>query len=79
MVAQTSYYKKYKQQISCKLDKIISQNDYIIQLLEQVVDDAQLVTELQSKFNTSQQCIRQLEYENFFLTKNENKNGKSNS
>lgn len=75
----TTSYKKYKQQISCKLDKIISQNDYIIQLLEQVVDDAQLVTELQSRFNTSQQCIRQLEYENYFLTKNENKNGKSNS
>lgn len=56
---------------SAKLDKIIEQNAYIIKLLENIVDDANLVSQLQRQVAKSKDIIRQLEYEKWF---NENKN-----
>lgn len=56
---------------SAKLDKIIEQNAYIIKLLENIVDDATLVSQLQRQVAKSRDTIRQLEYEKWF---NENKN-----
>ena len=59
---------------SAKLDKIIEQNAYIIKLLENIVDDATLVSQLQRQVAKSRDIIRQLEYEKWF---NENKNKKA--
>ena len=59
---------------SAKLDKIIEQNAYIIKLLENIVDDANLVSQLQKQVAKSSDIIRQLEYEKWF---NENKNKKT--
>lgn len=59
-------YKKYKLQLSCKLDKIIQQNGYIITLLESIVDNAQLVTDLQRRLNETNKTLREIEYENWF-------------
>lgn len=63
MVEQTSYYKKY---MLCRLDKIIQQNGYIITLLESVVDNAQLVTDLRRRLNATNKALREIEYENWF-------------
>ena len=49
-----------------KLDKIIEQNNYMIQLLEHVVDNAELVSQLQAKLKKSKDTIRELEYEQWF-------------
>ena len=54
---------------SKKLDKIISQNEYIIKLLEQVADDAYLVSQLQEAMRKKQKLIRELEYEQWFEQK----------
>lgn len=49
-----------------KLNKIIEQNSYMIQLLETMVDDAILVKELQFRIKKANQTIRELEYEKWF-------------
>ena len=59
-------YKKYKMQMSFKLDKIIQQNGYIITLLESIVDNAQLVTDLQRRLNETNKTLREIEYDNWF-------------
>lgn len=59
-------YKKYKIQQACKLDKIIQQNVYIITLLESVVDNAQLATDLQRRLNETNKTLRDIEYDNWF-------------
>jgi hypothetical protein len=59
-------YKKYKMQMSYKLDKIIQQNGYIITLLESVVDNSQLATDLQRRLNATNKALREIEYENWF-------------
>lgn len=51
---------------SKKLDKIIEQNEYIIKLLEAVVDDAHLVSQLQEALKKNKSLIRELEYEQYF-------------
>lgn len=51
---------------SKKLDKIILQNEYIIKLLESVVDDANLVSQLQESIRKKEKLIRELEYEKWF-------------
>lgn len=68
----TGEYKKYKQSLACKLDKIIQQNGYIIALLESVVDNAQLVTDLQRRLASTNKALRELEYENWFKENTEN-------
>ncbi|MBQ5478074.1 MAG: hypothetical protein IIT64_09795 [Bacteroidaceae bacterium] len=59
---------------SAKLDKIIEQNAYIIKLLENIIDDATLVSQLQRQVAKNRDIIRQLEYEKWF---NENNNKKT--
>lgn len=54
---------------SAKLHKIIEQNAYIIKLLENIVDDANLVSQLQRQVAKSRDIIRQLEYEKWFNEK----------
>jgi hypothetical protein len=49
-----------------KLDKIIEQNAYIIGLLEAVVDDAHLVSQLQEALKKNKRLLREIEYEQWF-------------
>lgn len=70
---------KYKISFVCRLDKIIQQNNYIITLLEAAIDDANLVSSLQAKLQSTNSMMRQLEYENYFLKKERNGNGKSDT
>lgn len=65
-MAEGEGYRKYKQKQSCKLDKIIQQNGYIITLLESVVDNSQLATDLQRRLNDTNKTLREIEYENWF-------------
>ena len=55
-----------KNEISEKLDKIIEQNNYIIQMLERIYDDKQGIADLQMKFEKSQKTIRELNNEMWF-------------
>ena len=64
---------KYKKSLACKLDKIISQNDYLIQLVENIIDNEQLVTDLQRRLTATTKALREMEYENWF--KENKKNG----
>lgn len=49
-----------------KLNKIIEQGNYMIELLEHIVDNAELVSQLQDRIKKTQQAIRELEYEKWF-------------
>ena len=64
---------------SAKLDKIILQNEYIIKLLEQVVDDAYLVSQLQESMRKKEKIIRELEYEKWFENNKKKSDGKRKS
>jgi hypothetical protein len=55
--------------IMCSLKKIEQQNNYMIQLLEAMSDDALLVAELQNRIKKTNQTIRELEYEQWFEQK----------
>lgn len=50
----------------CSLKKIEQQNNYMIQLLEAMSDDALLVAELQNRIKKTNQTIRELEYQQWF-------------
>ena len=54
--------------INTKLDKIIRQNTYIINMLETMHDDAQGLTDLQQRHKEAIEKIRNMEYEKFFET-----------
>ena len=53
---------KKEEIINQKLCKIIEQNNYIIQILEKMVDDKQCLVDLQQRFQKAQNTIRELEY-----------------
>lgn len=61
---------------SQKLDKIIEQNIYMISLLERIVDNAELVSQLQAKLRKSNKTIRELEYQQWFKEQQNNKTTK---
>ena len=52
--------------INTKLDKIIRQNTYIINMLETMHDDAQGLADLQQRHKKAIEQIRNMEYEKFF-------------
>lgn len=54
--------------INTKLDKIIQQNTYIINMLETMHDDAQGLADLQQRHKKAIEQIRNMEYEKFFET-----------
>lgn len=54
--------------INTKLDKIIQQNTYIINMLETMHDDAQGLADLQQRHKEAIEQIRNMEYEKFFET-----------
>lgn len=54
-----------------KLNKIIEQGNYMIALLEHIVDNAELVSQLQTKIRQTNKAMRELEYQQWF-----EKNGK---
>jgi hypothetical protein len=54
--------------INTKLDKIIQQNTYIINMLEMMHDDAQELADLQQRHKKTIEQIRNMEYEKFFET-----------
>lgn len=58
--------------IMCSLKKIEQQNNYMIQLLEAMSDDALLVAELQNRIKKTNQTIRELEYQQWFENNKKN-------
>lgn len=60
--------------INTKLDKIIQQNTYIIEMLETMHDDALGLADLQRRHKEAINAIRQMEYKQWFEQhKRENK------